>query len=199
MSRTPLNILYIMSDDHSAEAISCYDSRLAPAFQTPNQDQIGREGLRLECFYSTNIDIAPTLLDYAGVDVPGTMQGESFRARLADPGISGRDAIYFRYWMHLGHHHQNPAHYGIRTERWKLICYYGLPLDASGTLPGETPGGWELYDMQNDRLELSNLYGQPEHNHVAEELKQRLTELKEQFGETNERYPSLQEKVAKMG
>ena len=54
MSRTRLNILYIMSDDHSAEAISCYSSRLAPAFRTPNLDRIGREGLRLECFYSTN-------------------------------------------------------------------------------------------------------------------------------------------------
>ncbi|MDP6449506.1 MAG: hypothetical protein QF773_01715 [Lentisphaeria bacterium] len=59
MSQTRPNILYIMSDDHSAEAISCYGSRLAPAFQTPNLDQIGRKGLRL-----TSPDLYGLYLDH---------------------------------------------------------------------------------------------------------------------------------------
>ena len=55
----------------------------------------------------------------------------------------------------------NPAHYGIRTERWKRIFYYGLALDASGAVDEPSPAGWELYDMQNDPFELHNLYPDP--------------------------------------
>ena len=53
------NILYIMSDDHSANAVSCYGSILSSVFQTPNIDRIGAEGLRLERYYATNAICAP--------------------------------------------------------------------------------------------------------------------------------------------
>ncbi|MBT3374123.1 MAG: sulfatase [Lentisphaerae bacterium] len=147
----------------------------------------------------SNLDVAPTLLDYAGVTPPESMQGESFRDRLANPAAPGRDAIYFRYWMHLAHRHQNPAHFGIRTERWKLICYYGLPLDASGALAVETPGGWELYDMQNDPFELRNVYEEPSLAETVAGLKGRLHELREQYGDTDARYPALLDKLDEMG
>ncbi len=143
-----------------------------------------------------NTDIAPTLLDYAGVEAPDTMQGVSFRDRFADSAKPGNDAIYFRYWMHLAHGHQNPAHFGVCTERWKLIFYYGLPLNAAGALRVETPGGWELYDLQNDPLELQNVYGRPEHADVTAQLKGRLFELREEYGDTDERFPGVQEKLA---
>lgn len=57
-----------------------------------------------------NIDIAPTLLDFAGAPVPETMQGFSHRTMLSG-GINAphRDAVYFRYWMHRAHKHDNPA------------------------------------------------------------------------------------------
>ena len=48
------NILYIMSDDHSAQAISIYQSRLSQVFQTPNIDRIGQEGaVANRCFVPT--------------------------------------------------------------------------------------------------------------------------------------------------
>lgn len=144
-------------------------------------------------------DSVGALLDYAGVTPPDTMQGESLRDRLADPAKPGRDAVYFRYWMHLAHGHQNPAHFGIRTERWKLICYYGLPLDASGGLRVETPGGWELFDMQNDPFELQNLYEDGGLAGTVAELKARLRELREQYGDTDTEYPALLEKLEAMG
>jgi len=72
-----------------------------------------------------NIDIAPTLLDLAGVNKPQAMQGQSFKAALAQPETTnGRDAIYYRYWLHMAHH-TIPAHYGIRTKTHKLACFDG--------------------------------------------------------------------------
>ncbi len=85
--------------------------------------------------------------------------------------------------MHLAHRHNNPAHYGIRTDRWKLIFYYCLPLDASGALPESTPAGWELYDMHNDPYELRNLYRDPTMEDVVEDLKGRLAAIKAESGD----------------
>ena len=59
MSPKRPNILYIMSDDHAANAVSAYGSRLAEVFQTPNMDRLGAEGVRCDCFYSTNAICTP--------------------------------------------------------------------------------------------------------------------------------------------
>ena len=81
-----------------------------------------------------NVDIAPTLLDIAGVATPEYMQGESFGDGLRNPDQEGgRDEIYYRYWLHMAHHFV-PAHYGIRTRDHKLAFFYGLPLDATGMI-----------------------------------------------------------------
>ncbi|MEW6354748.1 MAG: sulfatase [Planctomycetota bacterium] len=147
-----------------------------------------------------NTDIAPTLLDYAGVDAPEAMQGLSRRAMLAGKSNAPRrDALYFRYWMHLAHKHHNPAHYGIRTGRWKLIFYYGLPLDAAGAVNEKSPAGWELYDMQNDPFELRNLYQDPAHADTIRDLRNQLDALKEKYGDTDDRYPELVERRKQTG
>lgn len=138
-----------------------------------------------------NIDIAPTLLDLAGVKKPATMQGESFKAVLTKPEtIKGRDAIYYRYWLHMAHH-TIPAHYGVRTKTHKLAFFYGLPLDANGAMPAATPPYWELYDLAKDPQEMNNLYPNNESAPVKAELKQLLTQLKQQIGDTDELYPAL--------
>ena len=50
--------------------------------------------------------------------------------------------MYYRYWMHNGNDHHVPAHYGVRTERYKLIYYYGKPLGMKGAIPPDTaPSG----------------------------------------------------------
>ena len=68
-----------------------------------------------------------------------------------------------------------PAHYGIRTQRYKLIYFYGLGLDMNGSTEGwTTPPGWELYDLQEDPLELMNLYGIPEYEQIIRDLKKEL-------------------------
>lgn len=140
----------------------------------------------------SNVDFAPTLLDFAGAAAPADMQGRSFRPILetgaAPPGWP--DAAYYRYWMHMAHH-DNPAHYGIRTRDFKLIFFYGLPLDAPGALKVPTPAHWELYDLRKDPHEMNNSYADPAYAETVQQLKARLARLKQQVGDADDRYPEL--------
>jgi len=109
-----------------------------------------------------NTDFAPTMLALAGVKAPDIMQGHSFEPALEGKTIPGwRTATYYRYWMHLMHH-DNPAHFGLRTADYKLIFYYGLPYDEAKygkpSMPWlknsykiePTPPAWEFYDLRLD-------------------------------------------------
>jgi N-acetylglucosamine-6-sulfatase len=144
----------------------------------------------------SNLDFAQTFLDVAGVNDASEVSKMQGRSLL--PILTGsqpekwRDAVYYRYWMHLAHHHI-PGHYGIRTDRYKLAFFYGLPLDASlgkGDFQATTPG-WELYDLENDPEETSNVYNDPSYGPVVAQLKQRLLELKKEYADTDEAYPEL--------
>ena len=148
----------------------------------------------------SNLDFAQTFLDFAGVDDASElkkMQGRSLRKVVTgEPPQTWRDAVYYRYWMHLAHHHI-PGHYGVRTNRYKLAFFYGLPLDASlgrGTF-GPTPPGWELYDLEKDPHETHNVYGEADYAEVVTQLKQRLAELKQQYGDTDQAYPELMKRL----
>ena len=138
-----------------------------------------------------NVDFAPTLLDLAHQTVPADMQGRSFVPILrGETPDDWRKSTYYRYWMHMAHH-DNPAHYGVRTEKHKLIYFYGQPLDAKGAVKKPTPAYWELYDLEKDPHEMNNVYADPAYATVAKELKAELLRLKEQIGDTDERYPEL--------
>ena len=143
-------------------------------------------------FLVNNSDFAPTLLQLGGHDdFPEYMQGQSLLPILKGHSPQNwRTATYYRYWMHMAHH-DNPAHYGIRTHDYKLIFYYGLPLDAPGAQPKPTQPGWELYDLRNDPHEMHNVYKQPNYRQVADQLKQELLELKNDLGDRDEKYPEL--------
>jgi len=170
-----------------------YEESLRSPFLVRYPREIAPDSVRDDLM--ANIDVAPTLLDYAGAEVPEDMQGFSCRGMLAgDPEAPRREAVYFRYWMHLAHGLNVPAHYGIRTDRWKLIFYYGLSLDATGAQDEKTPAGWELYDMKADPFELHNLCGEPACARVSRELRQKLDEVRQQYGDTDEQYPKLRER-----
>lgn len=140
-----------------------------------------------------NVDFAPTLLELAGVsDMPEDFQGRSFMGFLEGQAPDDwRDASYYRYWMHMAHH-DNPAHYGLRTRDYKLIFFYGLPLDAPGAVAEPTEPYWELYDLQKDPHEMHNVYADPAYGEVLANLKQRLDEVKTEVGDTDQAYPELQ-------
>jgi len=140
---------------------------------------------------AANIDFAPTILDLAGAPAPSEMQGRSFAPILkGQTPPDWRKSIYYRYWMHMAHH-DNPGHYGIRTDRYKLIFFYGLPLDAVGAVDKATQPGWELYDIKEDPHETRNVYGKPEYEAIAGRLKQELLDLKSEVGDSDEKYPEL--------
>lgn len=142
-----------------------------------------------------NVDFAPTLADYAGVDVPDAVQGRSVRGHLSgDPPEDWREAVYYRYWMHRAHH-DVPAHYGIRTRRYKLVFIYGLPLDAAGARDAPTEPGWELYDLRRDPGELRNVYDDPAYADVRADLKETLRERKRALGDEDDAYPELLERA----
>jgi arylsulfatase A-like enzyme len=140
-----------------------------------------------------NTDFAPTILELAGVKAPGYMQGRSFVPLLRDktPADWPR-STYYRYWMHMAHH-DNPAHFGVRTKEYKLIFFYGQNYKKGGPKP--TRPGWELYDMKNDPYEMNNLYGEPKYTAVINDLKTELLRLRKKYNETDDKYPHIQKVI----
>jgi len=127
----------------------------------------------------TNVDFAPTFLDLAGVQIPDEMQGNSFKRMIYDEDdISWRDAVYYHYYEYPGAH-MVKRHYGIRTERYKLIHFY-YDIDE-----------WELYDLLNDPEEMNNLYGDTECQEIIRGLKVQLADLQDQY-----QVPSVEEELA---
>jgi arylsulfatase A-like enzyme len=120
-----------------------------------------------------NLDFAPTLLDYAGVVAPEEMQGRSLRALLdGPPPADWRTAVYYHYYEFPHGWHDVRTHYGVRTDRYKLIRFYGdMEL-------------WELYDLATDPNELKNVYGQPGYESVQKTLHQQLETLRRDLGDT---------------
>lgn len=127
-----------------------------------------------------NVDFAPTFLDYADLRVPEAIQGRSFRPLLAGEAPDDwRTSIYYRYWMHLGHHGVY-AHYGVRTERYKLIYYYAQALGCPDAIDDPKAPEWELFDLAEDPLEMYNFYHDPGHQDIVQDLKGELTRLREE-------------------
>ena len=120
-----------------------------------------------------NLDFAPTFLDYAGVEISKDIQGESFRKLVKNEVSEWRDAIYYTYYEFPGEHHVK-RHYGVRTDRYKLIHFY-YDIDV-----------WELYDLETDPSEMNNLYGNPEYKKIQENMHQRLIEIRRKYGDSKE-------------
>ena len=142
-----------------------------------------------------NTDFTPTLLDYAGIEKPDFMQGRSFRNILqSNTPNEWRQSVYYRYWMHMAHHWV-PAHYGIRTDRFKLIFFYGMKLDSKGCnhpdcdAPFES--GLEMYDVQEDPFEKNNLFYNDDYKSIRDQLKSALLNLKSEVRDKDEYYPKL--------
>lgn len=120
-----------------------------------------------------NIDFAPTFLDYAGVPVPGDIQGKSFRSIIEGKKVENwRDKIYYHYYTG----YDIPEQYGVRTENYKLIHFPGYK---------EEPY-YELFDLQNDPREYYNVSAHPAYANLTKQLKGELDQLREIYQETNE-------------
>jgi arylsulfatase A-like enzyme len=118
-----------------------------------------------------NLDIAPTLLELAGVAAPERMQGKSFVKLAQGKETNWRKDWLYEYYEYPIYERVRP-HRGIRTERYKLIHYYMDPQE------------YELYDLQSDPGELHNLYGELAYQTVRQQLWQRLADLRRETGDT---------------
>lgn len=119
-----------------------------------------------------NIDFAPTFLELAGAEIPEEMHGVSLVPLLkGESPADWRKSLFYHFYEYPAEH-MVMRHFGIRTERYKLIRFYG---------DGEF---YELYDLENDPAELHNLYGQPEYDELADSLKVELAGLRVKYGDT---------------
>lgn len=121
-----------------------------------------------------NLDFAETFLEVAGAPIPTDMQGRSLVPLMTgDVPVDWRTAMYYHYYEFPGAH-SVARHYGIRTDRYKLIHYY--PHERRRDMDQ-----WELFDLQSDPSELQSIYDRPEHAQLIKELKQRLVDLRAQY------------------
>jgi arylsulfatase A-like enzyme len=119
-----------------------------------------------------NLDFGETFLDYAGVSIPGDMQGRSLRSLLS--GRTPKDwrtSTYYHYYEYPAVHSVK-RHYGVRTKCYKLIHFYH-DIDE-----------WELYDLKKDPQEMRSVYDDPKYAEVVKELKAELKRLREKYRDT---------------
>ena len=188
-------VLYTTDNGYFLGEHGWYDKRFMyePALRVPLLMRYPRLAVsgHIEDRPVLNIDIAPTLLDFAGVGVPDSMQGRSVRPLMErNAPDSWRESILysyyenswafremareqmtdpsFQYWTA----HRVGPHRGVRTDRYKLIEYYG---------EGDH---WELFDLEEDPDELRNLYREPGHAQLIQELRTELSRLREAYGES---------------
>jgi arylsulfatase A-like enzyme len=117
--------------------------------------RLGVKGKTVDAL-ALNIDLAPTLLDFAGVAIPKEMQGVSWRPLLEGQEAHWRRAFFYCYFYESNF--ATPTVTAVRTTSAKLIKY-----------PGHDD--WtELFDLGHDPYEMKNLFRDP----AAADLRRRL-------------------------
>lgn len=119
-----------------------------------------------------NIDLPSTILDMVGIEIPDDMQGLSFWPIIKGDSVKNwRNSMYYHYYESR---EDSPLpvskHYGIRTDRYKLIRFYN-----------EKNSQWELFDLEKDPYELENIYFLDSNKDIIGELKESLKKHRENF------------------
>jgi arylsulfatase A-like enzyme len=120
-----------------------------------------------------NVDLAPTLLELAGIPAPGWMHGRSLVPFLEGREAPWRDAFLYEYYEYPAEHCARKNR-GVRTaDGWKLIHFW------------EQPEEWELYDLNADPDETVNLAYRREHRARVAALRARLEALRREVGDAD--------------
>ena len=139
-----------------------------------------------------NVDVCPTILDFAGVDIPATVQGRSLLPLMAgeETPADWRRCVYYAYYEDSWRWRDQPAaqmaepgfqyftphrigpHRGVRSSRYKLIEYFA-----------EGPDVWEFFDLERDPDELINRYDDAESQQLVKKMKGELSRLRDQYGD----------------
>lgn len=121
----------------------------------------------------SNLDLAETFLEAAGTAIPQDMQGRSLLSILkGSTPADWRTEHYYHYYEYPGWHSVK-RHYGITTERYKLIHFY-YDIDE-----------WELFDLQNDPEEMKNVYHDPAYALVKKTLHEQLERLRSAYSDSD--------------
>jgi len=116
-----------------------------------------------------NLDLAPTILELAGLGIPNYMQGLSmFPLLKGRQSTAWRDAVYYQYYEGSQGAHRVARHYGVRTERYTLAHFPDYD-------------EWELFDLDSDPEQLDNVYGKPAFGNIQQQLKNRINELQKLY------------------
>ena len=139
-----------------------------------------KPGTACDALVST-VDILPTLAEIAEVEAPRNIDGRSLLPLLEGrPNVAWRDAYCDTYDMiYLGDHGEKPHIRMIRSDDWKLLLYHdeqGKPLDNGSR--------HELFHLEADPGELTNLYGKPSARHIQHKLEARLLDWMRKTGVT---------------
>lgn len=122
----------------------------------------------------SNIDLPETFLKIAGADVPDDMQGRSMVPILKGKTPSNwRKEHYYHYYEYPGSH-MVKRHYGMSTERYKIMHYY-YDIDE-----------WEMFDLKADPQEMKNVYNDPTYTSVRKNLHKKLQKLMKKYGDSEE-------------
>ncbi len=133
---------------------------------------VTKPGLRSRLMVQ-NLDYAQTFLEMAGAAPPADMQGAALVPLLEGKTPDDwRKSIYYHYYE-FPSVHMIPRHYGIRTERYKLMHFYQFD-------------EWEFYDLATDPDELNNLYEDPAYSVKIEKAKAQLAELQEHYADDSD-------------
>ncbi len=125
------------------------------------------------------LDFAETFLEIAGLPVPPDMQGHSLVPLLPSPSFARwRKSLYYHYYEFPAPHRVRP-HYGVITDRFKLIHYYAPDVDD-----------WELLDDAKDPLEVKNYYRDPAYADMVKLLRKELDRVKKEALDTGETPPA---------
>ena len=121
-----------------------------------------------------NLDYAQTFLEMAGAEIPSNMQGRSLVPILKNGKADDwRKSIYYHYYEYPSVH-MIPRHYGIRTERYKLIHFYQFGNE------------WEMYDLKEDPDELTNIYGEADKKSLQKDLKEQLVAIRKFYDDNTD-------------
>ncbi len=122
-----------------------------------------------------NLDVAPTLLEAAGLETPAHLDGKSFLPLMQGKKVPWREALLYEYYWERNFP-QTPTIHALRGDRYKYIHYQGI-WDTD-----------ELYDLQADPGESKNLIRSPRHQQVVKDMNRQLFEV---LGQTEGMYIPL--------
>ena len=117
-----------------------------------------------------NIDLAPTILDFAGINKPEYMQGESMLDLIRGKNIKKwRKSILFEYYVDDAWPYAGPDQLAVRTKNFKLVDNF-LENDID-----------ELYDLINDPGEMNNLINDEDYDEIEKELRSESKRLQKKY------------------